>query len=106
MPTSVPGMSITEAARILQTQDKILSQFPEVESVFGKIGRSSTPTDPAPLSMVETTVLLKPAAEWRTVQQERWYSSWAPEQLKDVLRRLWPEERPMSWDELARIDHR
>ncbi len=101
MPTSVPGMSITEASRILQTQDKILSQFPEVESVFGKIGRSSTPTDPAPLSMVETTVLLKPAAEWRTVQQERWYSSWAPEQLKDVLRRLWPEVRPMTWDELV-----
>ena len=101
MPTSVPGMSITEASRILQTQDKILSQFPEVESVFGKIGRSSTPTDPAPLSMVETTVLLKPAAEWRTVQQERWYSSWAPEPLKDVLRRLWPEERPMTWDELV-----
>ena len=101
MPTSVPGMSITEASRILQTQDKILSQFPEVESVFGKIGRSSTPTDPAPLSMVETTVLLKPKAEWRTVQQERWYSSWAPEQLKDVLRRLWPEERPMTWDELV-----
>ena len=101
MPTSVPGMSITEASRILQTQDKILSQFPEVESVFGKIGRSSTPTDPAPLSMVETTVLLKPAAEWRTVQQERWYSSWAPEQLKHVLRRLWPEERPMTWNELV-----
>ena len=101
MPTSVPGMSITEASRILQTQDKILSQFPEVESVFGKIGRSSSPTDPAPLSMVETTVLLKPAAEWRTVQQERWYSSWAPEQLKDVLRRLWPEVRPMTWDELV-----
>ena len=101
MPTSVPGMSITEASRILQTQDKILSQFPEVESVFGKIGRSSTPTDPAPLSMVETTVLLKPTAEWRTVQQERWYSSWAPDQLKDVLRRVWPEVRPMTWDELV-----
>ena len=101
MPTSVPGMSITEASRILQTQDRILSQFPEVESVFGKIGRSSTPTDPAPLSMVETTVLLKPTAEWRTVQQERWYSSWAPEQLKDILRRLWPEVRPMTWDELV-----
>ena len=101
MPTAVPGMSITEASRILQTQDKILSQFPEVESVFGKIGRSSTPTDPAPLSMVETTILLKPAAEWRTVQQERWYSSWAPQQLKDFLGRVWPEVRPMTWDELV-----
>ncbi len=101
MPTSVPGMSITEASRILQTQDKILSQFPEVESVFGKIGRSSTPTDPAPLSMVETTVLLKPTTEWRTVEQQRWYSSWAPQKLKDLLGRVWPEVRPMSWEELV-----
>ncbi len=101
MPTAVPGMSITEASRILQTQDKILSQFPEVESVFGKIGRSSSPTDPAPLSMVETTVLLKPPSEWRSVEQERWYSSWAPELLKDVLRRVWPEVRPLTWDELV-----
>ncbi len=101
MPTAVPGMSITEASRILQTQDKILSQFPEVQSVFGKIGRSSTPTDSAPLSMVETTVLLKPTSEWRSVREERWYSSWAPEPLKDVLRRVWPEVRPMTWDELV-----
>ena len=101
MPTAVPGMSITEASRILQTQDKILSQFPEVESVFGKIGRAETPTDPAPLSMVETTVLLKPQEEWRQVEQRRWYSSWAPDFLKDGLRRWWPETRPMTWDELV-----
>jgi len=65
MPTAVPGMSITEAAKILQIQDKMLMKFPEVERVFGKIGRSESPTDPAPLSMVETVVTLKPESEWR-----------------------------------------
>ena len=65
MPTAVPGMSITEASKILQIQDKILMQFPEVERVFGKIGRASTSTDPAPLSMVETVITLKPKEEWR-----------------------------------------
>jgi len=100
MPTAVPGMSITEGAKILQIQDRILRQFPEVISVFGKIGRSRTATDPAPLSMVETTVLLKPQEEWRKVRQERWYSSWAPDWLKSWLRKIWPEERPMTWNEL------
>ncbi len=65
MPTSVPGISITEASRILQIQDKMLMKFPEVERVFGKIGRAETPTDPAPLSMVETIVTLKPKDQWR-----------------------------------------
>ena len=65
MPTAVPGMSITEAAKILQIQDKMLMKFPEVERVFGKIGRSESPTDPAPLSMVETVITLKPESEWR-----------------------------------------
>ena len=101
MPTAVPGMPITEATRILQTQDKILAQFPEVESVFGKIGRARTPTDPAPLSMVETTILLKPRDEWRQVEQQRWYSSWAPNFIKVWLRKLWREARPMTWDELV-----
>jgi Cu(I)/Ag(I) efflux system membrane protein CusA/SilA len=65
MPTALPGMSVTEAARILQIQDRVLRTFPEVERVFGKAGRANTPTDPAPFSMVETTVLLKPESEWR-----------------------------------------
>lgn len=65
MPTAVPGMPITEAAKILQTQDKVLKQFPEVETVFGKIGRAKTATDPAPLSMVETIIKLKPKDQWR-----------------------------------------
>jgi Cu(I)/Ag(I) efflux system membrane protein CusA/SilA len=65
MPTAVPGMSITEAAKILNIQDKMLMKFPEVERVFGKIGRASTATDPAPLSMVETVITLKPKDQWR-----------------------------------------
>jgi copper/silver efflux system protein len=65
MPTAVPGMSITEATRILQIQDRMLRQFPEVERVFGKAGQAETPTDPAPISMVETVVLLKPPSQWR-----------------------------------------
>ncbi|MEK6223884.1 MAG: CusA/CzcA family heavy metal efflux RND transporter [Thermodesulfobacteriales bacterium] len=65
MPTAVPGMSITEASKILNIQDKMLMKFPEVERVFGKIGRAETATDPAPLSMVETVITLKPKEEWR-----------------------------------------
>ncbi len=64
MPTAVPGISIEEAARILQIQDRMLRQFPEVESVFGKAGQAETPTDPAPLSMIETVVKLKPPGQW------------------------------------------
>ncbi len=65
MPTAVPGISIDEAARILQIQDRMLREFPEVENVFGKAGQSETPTDPAPLSMIETVVKLKPPEQWR-----------------------------------------
>jgi Cu(I)/Ag(I) efflux system membrane protein CusA/SilA len=65
MPTAPPGMSITEAARILQSMDRQLARFPEVERVFGKMGRARTATDPAPIGMVETVVLLKPRSEWR-----------------------------------------
>lgn len=65
MPTGLPGMSITEAQRVLQLQDKIIKQFPEVESVFGKLGRARTATDPAPLEMMENTIVLKPESEWR-----------------------------------------
>ena len=65
MPTAVPGMAIGEAARILQMQDRMLREFPEVENVFGKAGQSETATDPAPLSMVETVVKLKPPEQWR-----------------------------------------
>lgn len=65
MPTTLPGISITKAKEILQQTDRIIKSFPEVESVFGKVGRAETATDPAPLSMIETTIQLKPKDEWR-----------------------------------------
>jgi len=65
MPTAMPGLSITEGTRLLQVQDRILKQFPEVESVFGTIGRADTATDNSPMGMVNTTVILKPPEQWR-----------------------------------------
>ena len=65
MPTTLPGLSVTEAARLLGIQDKVLKSFPEVKSVFGKAGRAATSTDPAPFSMMETTVILKDKGFWR-----------------------------------------
>ncbi len=64
MPTTLPGLSVTKAAELLQTQNKIIKSFPEVESVFGKAGRAATATDPAPTEMVETLINLKPESEW------------------------------------------
>ena len=66
MPSSLPGMSVTKSAELLQVQDKILKSFPEVASVFGKAGRAATATDPAPLEMFETVINLKPESEWRS----------------------------------------
>ncbi len=100
MPTTLPNISIEEAKRQLQAQDKLLATFPEVKSVFGKVGRAETATDPAPLSMVETVVQLKPRSQWPTVKEERWYSSWAPPWLAAALRPVWPDERKETWDEL------
>ncbi|MGB8296879.1 MAG: CusA/CzcA family heavy metal efflux RND transporter [Polyangia bacterium] len=88
MPSAVqPGMSVAEAQKALQVQDKILMSFPEIDRVFGKAGRAGTSTDPAPFTMMETTILLKPDLQWR--EKPRWYSSWAPNWLKRVLRAAW-----------------
>ncbi|MGD8988148.1 MAG: CusA/CzcA family heavy metal efflux RND transporter, partial [Syntrophobacterales bacterium] len=65
MPTTLPGISVTKAKELLQQTDRIIAQFPEVHHVFGKVGRAETATDPAPLSMIETTIMLKPESEWR-----------------------------------------
>lgn len=67
MPTTLPGISVTEAQKLMQTQDQILKSFPEVDRVFGKAGRIESSTDPAPFSMMETVVLLKPEEEWRKI---------------------------------------
>ncbi len=102
MPTTLPGISVTKARELLQQTDKIIAAFPEVERVFGKIGRADTATDPAPMMMIETTILLKPEKQWRTVRTERFYSGWPgwSEMLKKPLRLVWPEERPISVDRL------
>ncbi len=89
MPTTMPGISITEAQKVLQITDRIIKQFPEVKYVLGKAGRAETSTDPAPLSMLETLIILKPKAEWR--KGETWYSSWAPEWAKDIFRHITPD---------------
>jgi Cu(I)/Ag(I) efflux system membrane protein CusA/SilA len=86
MPSTLPGISITEAQRLLQTQDRIIKQFPEVETVMGKAGRAETSTDPAPFSMAETVIVLKPHEQWRHV--DTWYSGWAPAWLTPALRRI------------------
>lgn len=84
MPTTMPGISIAQARRVLQTTDLILKEFPEVDQVLGKAGRAETATDPAPLSMLETVITLKPRSQWRKV--DTWYSGWAPEWAKHILR--------------------
>ena len=88
MPTTLPGISVTEAQKLMQTQDRILKSFPEVESVFGKAGRMESSTDPAPFSMMETTIVLKPEDQWRKIK--RWYS-WLPDVLEGPFRRFWPD---------------
>jgi Cu(I)/Ag(I) efflux system membrane protein CusA/SilA len=94
MPITMPGLSVTEAGKLLQVQDKILKRFPEVERVFGKAGRAETATDPAPFSMVETVLVLKPESEWPKVA--RWYSSWAPSWLAGIFRRAWPDHKSVK----------
>ena len=96
MPTTLPGISVTEAQNLLEMQDRIIKGFPEVVTVFGKAGRAESSTDPAPFSMMETTVVLKPTSEWRA--KERWYSSRAPDWLKAILRTIWFDR--MTYEEL------
>ena len=89
MPTSLPGISIAQAKRVLQATDLILKQFPEVDQVLGKAGRAETATDPAPLSMLETLITLKDRSQWRHV--DTWYSSWSPEWAKRIFRHITPD---------------
>jgi Cu(I)/Ag(I) efflux system membrane protein CusA/SilA len=96
MPTTLPGLSVAAAQDLLESEDRVIKTFPEVERVFGKAGRADTSTDPAPFSMMETTVVLKPTSEWRS--KARFYSDW-PEWLKPVVRPIWPDR--MSWEELV-----
>jgi copper/silver efflux system protein len=89
MPSTMPGISIGEAQKLLQATDAIMKRFPEVDRVLGKAGRAETPTDPAPLSMLETVITLKPRSQWRKVKT--WYSSWAPEWASALFQRITPD---------------
>ena len=95
MPTTLPGISTTKARELLQQTDQIIASFPEVERTFGKVGRAETATDPAPLSMLETTIMLKPEDDWRQVHKDRFYSDWPDglNFLKTVLGWVWPEQQ-------------
>lgn len=101
MPITFPGISSTEAADLMQRMDQVLVSFPEIARVHGKAGRADSATDPAPLSMLETTIRLKPESEWRT--KPRFYSSW-PAWLQAPLRSLWPEH--ISKEELLAEMHK
>ncbi len=91
MPSTLPGISVAEAQKLMQIQDRIIKGFPEVLTVMGKSGRAETSTDPAPFSMMETVIVLKPHDQWRKV--ETWYSNWrwAPGWLKAVFSRITPD---------------
>ncbi len=102
MPTTLPGISIGKAKQVLEQTDRIIKSFPEVKSVFGKVGRADTATDPAPLTMLETTIQLHQNKKyWRKVHVDRWYSSWAPDWLKKPLGFVWPEKRTISQKQLV-----
>jgi Cu(I)/Ag(I) efflux system membrane protein CusA/SilA len=94
MPTTTPGISVGEASVLLREQDRILRSFPQVQSVFGKAGRVESATDPAPFSMMETVVVLKPREEWP--ERERWYSRRLPQWTHGALRRIWPDRQETS----------
>lgn len=96
MPSTMPGLSVTEAQNTLQRMDRILRLFPEVQSVFGKAGRAESSTDPAPFSMMETTIVLKPHDQWR--KKPRWYSGW-PAWTHGLFQPIWPDR--ISTDELV-----
>jgi Cu(I)/Ag(I) efflux system membrane protein CusA/SilA len=100
MPTTLPGVAPDQAAQQLSWQDRAIARFGEVATVFGKVGRADSGTDPAPYSMAETTIRLRPREEWPKVPRTRWYSGWAPLPLRRALAVFWPERTPRSTAEL------
>jgi copper/silver efflux system protein len=100
MPVTMPGISLSEARRLLQAQDRVLASFPEVARVTGKAGRAETATDPAPPSMMETIVLLKPKDQWPKIAT--WYSG-VPGWLAAVLRHITPDHESVQ-ELVARMD--
>jgi len=102
MPTTLPNISVEEAKRVLRIQDKLIKEVPEVEVVYGKAGKSTSPTDPAPISMVETVIKLKPKEKWRKKKVKRFYSELPSSPVRDLLAYLFPEERSITFEEIVR----
>ncbi|MBE3070383.1 MAG: efflux RND transporter permease subunit, partial [Planctomycetes bacterium] len=101
MPTTDPGISMTKARELLQQTDRLIGEFPEVRSVMGKIGRAETATDPAPISMYETTITLKrDKSQWRQAPVERFFRDW-PGWIRGPMSRFWPDRRPITINELV-----
>jgi Cu(I)/Ag(I) efflux system membrane protein CusA/SilA len=105
MPTTAPGVSAEQALSQMRYQDRTIAEAGEVAIVLGKVGRAETATDPAPYSMIETTIRLRPKSDWPKVHRARWYSSWAPGPLRKALALVWPEETASTTAELVeRLD--
>jgi Cu(I)/Ag(I) efflux system membrane protein CusA/SilA len=99
MPSLLPQGSLSQAIEVNSTQDRAIASVPEVESVVGKVGRAESALDPAPIGMMESIIILKPEAEWRTRPVERFFSSW-PGFVKAPLVWIWPEERRITKGEI------
>lgn len=99
MPSLLPSASLSQGREVIAMQNKAIRSVPEVESVVGKVGRSESALDPAPTSMIETIIILKPESQWRKVHQERWHSGigWLR-----WCNTIWPEERTITKDELMK----
>jgi copper/silver efflux system protein len=100
MPTTRAGVAPHQAAAELRRLDRAAAVLPEVARVFGKVGRADTATDPAPFSMAETTIALRPRATWPARARRRWFSDWAPAPLRAALGLVWAEETPATTAEL------
>lgn len=103
MPSLLPSGSLTVAQEVLAKQNMAIRQVPEVETVVGKLGRAESALDPAPISMIETIIILKPADQWRRVRDDRWHTrvgwlGW----MRPALQRVWPEERTITKDEILK----
>jgi Cu(I)/Ag(I) efflux system membrane protein CusA/SilA len=101
MPTTLPGVKPERAAAKMRQQNRIMIAFPEVQTVFGKVGRADTATDPAPFGMTETIVRLKPRSEWPLVPRRRWYSEWAPPIVARIFGLVWPARTRETTAELV-----
>ena len=101
MPSLLPSASLTQVQEVLAQQNSAIKTVPEVEHVVGKAGRAESAIDPAPISMIETIISLKPTDQWRRITEKRWYSdrSWLS-WCRPALRTVWPEERPIRKDEI------